>query len=253
MLITRYLFNLIETSTGRFETRDRRRARPAGEPRRFGDQHALRERYEQILAEVHDPEEARMTLERIINGNDLTDVAYLERGAVCARSVGRVVVRSDDDRILMYGTGFLVAPGVLMTNHHVINDPVLTRRSTVNFDFERDVKGADKVPVDFAMIDEGETIAVPDLDFALVRIAPTDVTGGTSIAAYRWLKLSAIVGKTLENEYLTIVQHPAAQQKQVCVRENRLLEYADDTLWYQTDTLGGSSGAPVFNQSWQVV
>src|SRR5262245_61243373 len=136
MLVNRYLADLMDASAERFTTVDGPQPR-AGEPKRRGDDYSLKQRYDQILAEVHDPEEARRTLERIINGNDLTDVAYLERGAVCARSVGRIVVRSDDDRILMYGTGFLVAPGVLMTNHHVISDPLLTRRSTVNFDFER--------------------------------------------------------------------------------------------------------------------
>jgi V8-like Glu-specific endopeptidase len=242
MLVTRYLSDLMDASARRFVKVGARRPGTPGEPRRRGEEYTLKQRYEQILAEVRDPEEARATLERIINGNDLTDVAYLVRGTLCARSVGRVVVRSDDDRILMYGTGFLVAPGVLMTNHHVINDAVLTRRSIVNFDFERDVRGVDRTPVDFAMIDEADTIAVPDLDFALVRLAPVDVTGNTPVTAYRWIKLSATIGKTLENEYLTIIQHPAAQQKQVCVRENRLLEYGEDTLWYQTDTLGGRRG-----------
>ena len=52
---------------------------------------------------------------------------------------------------------------------------------------------------------------------------------------------------------MTIIQHPDAQRKQVCVRENKLLTRTDDVLWYTTDTLGGSSGSPVFNNDWQVV
>jgi endonuclease G len=40
----------------------------------------------------------------------------------------------------------------------------------------------------------------------------------------------------------------------LCVRENKVLKYADDrTVWYQTDTVAGSSGSPVFNGRWEVV
>src|SRR5262249_44290809 len=48
---------------------------------------------------------------------------------------------------------------------------------------------------------------------------------------------------------------PGGERKQVCVRENKLLKYDDNSpfIWYQTDTVGGSSGSPVFNNSWDVV
>jgi hypothetical protein len=54
-------------------------------------------------------------------------------------------------------------------------------------------------------------------------------------------------------EYLTIIQHPSGERKQVVVRENKLLKFDGDVLWYATDTVGGSSGSPVFNRFWQVV
>ena len=37
------------------------------------------------------------------------------------------------------------------------------------------------------------------------------------------------------------------------VRENKLLKFDGDVVWYATDTNGGSSGSPVFNRFWQVV
>jgi endonuclease G len=254
MLVNGSMTALMDASATRLGASESRRIRNLkGEPKRGGDARTRRWRYEQILAETRDPKLAAETLERIINGNDLTDVAYLIRGAICARSVCRVEIRSDDNVVLGYGSGFLVAPGVLMTNNHVINDAALARRSIVWFDYEKDTDGRDKEHVEFSMIDEGQTITVADLDFALVRLAPNDRTGSIPVANYRWLKLSSTPGKTLENEYLTVIQHPAAERKQVCVRENRLLKYEANTVWYQTDTLGGSSGSPVFNQSWQVV
>src|SRR5262249_54161171 len=70
---------------------------------------------------------------------------------------------------------------------------------------------------------------------------------------WQWLPLSGERGKSDVGEYLTIIQHPNGERKQVCVRENKLLKFEADTLWYATDTLGGSSGSPVFNRFWQVV
>ena len=57
----------------------------------------------------------------------------------------------------------------------------------------------------------------------------------------------------VDGEWLTIVQHPKGERKQVCVRENQLLKRDTDVLWYSTDTMGGSSGAPVFNNDWLIV
>jgi endonuclease G len=67
------------------------------------------------------------------------------------------------------------------------------------------------------------------------------------------LPLVGRVGKVTEGEWLTIVQHPGGEVKQLCVRENKLLKRAENVLWYSTDTLGGSSGSPVYNNDWYVV
>jgi hypothetical protein len=56
-----------------------------------------------------DPTAANRQLERILKGNDLTDVSYLLRGLRVSRSVGRVVIMSGG-RLAGYGTGFLIEP-----------------------------------------------------------------------------------------------------------------------------------------------
>ena len=78
-------------------------------------------------------------------------------------------------------------------------------------------------------------------------------TRATPLDAFGYLPLLDVTGKAAEGEWLTIVQHPAGQMKQVCVRENQLLKRTDDFLWYSTDTLPGSSGSPVFSNDWLVV
>jgi hypothetical protein len=50
-----------------------------------------------------------------------------------------------------------------------------------------------------------------------------------------------------------MVHHPGGRPKQVVLRQNLLIRCGDADLWYATETASASSGAPVFNDSWQVV
>jgi endonuclease G len=84
-------------------------------------------------------------------------------------------------------------------------------------------------------------------------VNPQPEIGTQSLSQFGWLPLSNREGKAIVGEFLSIIQHPGGERKQVCVRENKLLRYGDDTLWYQADTVAGSSGSPVFNPFWQVV
>src|SRR5262245_22888329 len=73
-----------------------------------------------LMSQARDPLVARTQLERIIAGNDLTGINYLAIGSLRAQSVCRVNLRDATGRTVGFGTGFLVAPGIVMTNHHVI-------------------------------------------------------------------------------------------------------------------------------------
>jgi hypothetical protein len=68
-------------------------------------------------------------LERLIGANDLVGIAYLERGFRAPKSICRIHLRDAHSNTVGRGTGFLVAPGVLMTNHHVIADEGLRSSS----------------------------------------------------------------------------------------------------------------------------
>ena len=65
---------------------------------------------------------------------DFVGVAFLERGRRAADAVGRVAFLSDAPQ----GTGFLVGPGLFLTNHHVIELQSAARRFQVQFDYEYD-------------------------------------------------------------------------------------------------------------------
>jgi endonuclease G len=213
------------------------------------------ERFRELLTETEDAVVARSLLERVIEGNDLVGINYLSIGTFRARSVCRIHLRDQSGRTVGFGTGFLVAPGVVMTNHHVIASAEEARSSLAEFDYEYDAAGIDKAVVTFALRVDLPVIPVQGLDFCLVAVAPRSVNGKTAISDFGWVPLNPTPGKAFVGEYLTIVQHPGGERKQVCVRENKLIKYDENarTLWYKTDTVAGSSGSPVFNQAWQVV
>ena len=61
------------------------------------------------------------------------------------------------------------------------------------------------------------------------------------------------MGKADIGDFASIIQHPSGQEKQIAIRENQIMDMAADRLFYKSDTAQGSSGAPVFNDQWQVI
>src|SRR5262249_16458385 len=57
----------------------------------------------------------------------------------------------------------------------------------------------------------------------------------------------------LVRQYVNIIQHPQGRPKQVALRDNQVIDLLDDFLHYRADTEPGSSGAPVFNDFWELV
>src|SRR5215216_105385 len=215
-----------------------------------GDQ--IKHRLRTLRKQVGDPKEARKRLERVLKGDDLTDINYLAQGFLRARAVCRIVICCDGAEE-GYGTGFLIAPGVLITNYHVLQSVAHVRESYTQFNYERDFRG-NILPTRFALHASAEPILCEELDMAIAAVERIS-TDGKQLDEYGWLKLSGQPGKAFIGEYLTAIQHPRGEPKQVCVRENKLLKYSktDPFVWYQTDTDAGSSGSPVFNNAWEVV
>jgi endonuclease G len=208
-------------------------------------------RHSFLVSSLGDANEAQGVFERILEGNELQPVSYLERGAIAARAVCRIAIRSAS--LSGWGTGFLISPQVLLTNNHVLPDSSVAAGSLAQFRFELDLADRATGPVDFALDPDRLFETSVDLDYTAVAVRPIAADGRTRIEQFGFLPLIETGGKAFEGEWLTIVQHPAGERKQLCVRENRLIKRAETVLWYSTDTLAGSSGSPVFNNDWFVV
>ncbi|MCA6122734.1 DNA/RNA non-specific endonuclease [Bradyrhizobium sp. WSM 1704] len=210
-------------------------------------------RQRQLLEQTDNPAMVQLGLERIIQGNDLDSINYLAKGMQASRPICRIQLKDTRGNLVGYASGFLIGPGLLMTNHHVFGKPADATTSIADFDYELDIQGMERTPVRFGFQPEKFFYTNDRLDYSIVAVAPTSQAGGRDLAEWGWLPLSGEPGKGDPGEYLTIIQHPGGQPKQVCVRENKLLKYVGDFVWYMTDTNGGSSGSPAFNRFWQVI
>ncbi|WP_371667180.1 serine protease [Streptomyces sp. NBC_00289] len=199
-----------------------------------------------------EPLAATAAYERILGvSRDLQASSFLPRGARAARTVARISVR-ENGRELPLGTGFLVSPSLLMTNHHVLTDAEAARQCFVEFDAQVTVDNTPQSPTRLELAPDGFFLADQRLDFALVLLAPGPdrrPPGDT----FGWNRLSAQTGKLVIGEPVNVIGHPMGRLKEIAVRDNMLQVRLDDFLQYLTDTEPGNSGSPVFNDQWEVV
>ena len=191
-------------------------------------------------------------LERILGTNDLIGVAFLQRGIQVARTVGRVWVGVSNGRPSGFGTGFLVSPRLLLTNHHVLPNAAVARTSLIEFDYQLGLNGVFLPTTTFSFEPNVFFQANRHFDYALVAVQRTS-TSGRQLATYGWNPLIEEEGKAIISQWLNIIQHPNGEAKQLGLRENQLVDVLDDFLQYKTDTAPGSSGSPVYNDRWEVV
>jgi len=188
-------------------------------------------------------------LERIVLTNDLLGVGYLEGGVTASAAVGRVNIRNGQGRLVGYGTGSLVSPELLLTNHHVLPDAGTAGSSIIEFDYQDGIDGLPRPVRAFALDPDRFFVADQALDFALVAVKAT----ADELNPFGFNRLIGSEGKAIVGDFVTVVQHPGGRKKQVALRENRVVDVLEEFLHYETDTEPGSSGSPVFNDQWEVV
>jgi len=199
-------------------------------------------------------------LERVLGRNDLLPVNYLQRGTLAVQAVCRIWVGDMFGSNGAWGTGVLVSPRLLITNHHVIQSIDEAMRSSVQFGYEMDLNGRIREGKMFQLMPQAAFITDPELDFTLVAVAEKSEDAEADLSDYGFLRLDPTLHKVEPGEFVTVIQHPDGQPKQIAIRENEVLKIGDSQnalqdnfLWYASDTAPGSSGSPVLNDNWQVV
>jgi len=192
---------------------------------------------------------AALARERIIGSSDLMNMQYLELAVAIARAVCRVRVGNGA------GTGVLVGPRILMTNHHVIGSETDAQFAEAQFDYQENQSGELLAVQSYRLDPAVFWVTDPDLDFTLIGLK-RESTHGKALSDYPWLRLIRRLGKAADGDPVNIIQHPRGGLKQIALRNNRIIRIPDgkrDFLYYTTDTEPGSSGSPCLNDQWELV
>ena len=192
-------------------------------------------------------------LEQLIGStNEILSIEFFEAGLLAAKSVGRISVAEGTK----FGTGFFVAPGILMTNNHVLPTAQLAKISVLELNAEANRFGEAKR--ERVLNFDPEKFFLTDKDHDVTIVAVDDEDDEAMIESFGWHPLIKAQGKVRVGDPVNIIQHPGGDDKSVVVHKSNFLHLENGTnvdrfCWYSGDTMTGSSGSPVFNANWEVV
>ena len=194
------------------------------------------------------------TLERIFKNADFLPGWWLSAGATRAEAVAKLTTAVE------MGTGFLVSPWLLMTNHHVLDSAATAADTVAWFRYAEDENGASQ-PTKVSLQPERCFVTSPaeDLDFTVVAVSPVD--GKPPGETFGFIPLHGGVGKIIKGQPVNVIQHPQGRHREVTLRNNTFSGPVVDGqgvespkyLLYDADTEPGSSGAPLLSDSWELI
>lgn len=189
---------------------------------------------------------------------DYFDVGFLMRATEAARAVCRIVLPTKE----RFGTGFLIEPGLLLTNYHVLKDEedpdddiaANVAEAELYFGYVTAADGKEVEVRPFKLAGEGP-LAFSEagaLDFALLKVED-GVKYENSIRPLPNRPLPG--GIKAGDKSLNVVQHPGGETMKVALSSNGVtsVEEQDGLIQYVSKTAGGSSGSPCFNNEWKLV
>jgi V8-like Glu-specific endopeptidase len=178
--------------------------------------------------------------EKVIGENTLFPIAVLQRALAASRAVVLVRFEPTDHRPSQIATGFLVAPSLIMTNHHVVGTAADASDTTYTFNYQLDLSGKECPTTAVQSKKKGLFWADKALDAAVIEVEGVD-------PEIQPLKLSARVPG--RDDAVTIVGHPAGHLKQISLRNNAIQYVDEKVIQYTASTEPGSSGSPLLDRA----
>ena len=160
------------------------------------------------------PMTAATVVEKVFGENTMRPISFLARGLEVSRSVMYLSVKAGGKR--WSGTGFLVAPNLGMTNHHVISSADQLAGTTAKFNYQETFDGKDEPTQVYEAKGNGLFHANQELDYAVFEIE------GEPGAEWDYLPLES--RNVEQGQRINIIQHPYGQPKQISI-QNNLVEY----------------------------
>ncbi len=232
------------------------------------------------------PLDPTVGLERIVRQtNSMLDVGvWVRRLAELQNQVCRIEVPAAGGG-WQYGSGFLVGPDVVLTNHHVL-EPVIEGSSSpdgvvLRFDYallddghtpnpgtvfgladdwlldssppsEADfdmalARGADRAELDYAFLRVDDEAGRGPVGGGLNRMSTHEERG--------WVDSGGAVLDVAPGSQLAILQHPQGSALKLALDTEAVIGVNETTtrLLYRTNTEPGSSGSPCFDANWRLV
>lgn len=231
-------------------------------------------------------------LERLIHDtNALLDLGtWLDKAGQLQVRVCRIEIAAQGGGTI-YGTGFLVAPDLVMTNWHVVQCILAEEDSdlsytgprasaadlTCRFDYKVLTNGLKSDGTTFKLAQNWRVALSPnnppgrdprpdELDCAIIRLSkaagnlPVGDAAGQGIPGdpRGWIKLPAS-GATPHDfkarSPIFIIQHPAGDPIKLALETRAVQSVSADRtrVKYETSTERGSSGSPCFDQNWNLI
>lgn len=180
--------------------------------------------------------------EKIIGSkSNLQMISWLEKGLERSTAVCRLVSTA------ALGTGFRIQNDLVVTNNHVIPDRDSAAAFRAEFFFEETLDGRMKDRVNIGL-DPARFWTSPRYDMTIVGARFADGESESIRPIFLPSTTRVAVGDTV-----SIVQHPLGGPKQIALTANEVINLFEHRLQYVTDTLPGSSGAPIFDAAWNLV
>jgi endonuclease G len=174
---------------------------------------------------------------------------FLDLAKAAASSVVRILATDFGFK----GTGFMISDKLLITNSHVIPNPLSAEHDFVEFNYELDRCGCPKPVTKFSLAPYNFFISSSfnDLDFAIVAIADR-LSGTGKLSEFGYCPLAAIQNKDI-NGPSCIIHHPGGSFKRLTFLNKQVVARTEEVLHYYGATQSGSSGAPVFNTKFELI
>ena len=186
--------------------------------------------------------------EKLIGGkSQLVKISFLNKAMKASKSVCRVIVDKGKNKEVK-GTGFLIEGGFLITNNHVLKNTKRADKARIEFNYEEDESGIPKT-IESYELDSSDFLTDSKLDFTRIKVKDPN----NSLSKWGALKINTEYIPEI-GEPVNIIQHPDGGYKQIALTANEVISNNwMHYLFYNADTLPGSSGSPVFNQDWEVI
>jgi hypothetical protein len=214
--------------------------------------------------EWHGERDADLTLEKVVRVNTLRHLYVIERGMRAARGVFRIEgPKPGNPAKIIAATGFIVARKVettvgrkrlalAMTNHHVIASIETLPAFEFWFNYRLNIEGEEQDAGSDGFL-KAKGNALNEWFFTNKTLDVTVFALDDDALPEDAFALSVCEERSLPGARVPIIQHPNGEPMQISYQSN-FIEYAnDEILQYTTTTLPGSSGAPVFNERYDVI